>query len=387
MARQLRWWIVAELLVCGGLAVVYLPPRAAPLFGRRMRQYQEAPYRIRVQNLALSWREAELELQLRAYRERLRPEIARRRQLELPGPALLVDWANPPSDSTRRILIGALDGAWAKLGLGATKISVGVVIAAPPPRRPGEPLPPQSGTAYLLPDSSDRSTCLVFLQGQYWSQRLDAPHPKPDPRFETMLVNGLGPCAFYAKYGSPGRDIARWLGARRYDLALNPRWDRSPIDSAAESFLPDPGVIWYWWQVYQYPPDAVACLAGRSSGCRRVILANAGTTSPPPHFLTTERWWWRRPLVGGDRYLADVARAVGSDRFQRFWNSEQPVDTALAEALRAPVGDWTRSWQEGLVSKIQLGPTLPPLPIVLGLALVMGALGLVLGIASRREVA
>ncbi len=386
MARQLKWWIVAELLVCGVLAVVYLPPRTTPLFGRRLRQYREAPYRLRVQGLAEAWRDASLELQLRTYRDRMRPEILRRRQLELPGGATLFDWSQPPSDSARRFIASALDTAWAHLGLGASKISVGVVLASSPPRRSGEPLLPRGGTAYLLPDSSDRSTCLVLLQGPDWSERLESPPTKRNPRFEAMLENGLGPCAFYARFGSPGHDIARWLGARRYDLALYPGWDRPAVDTAAQYLLPDERTPWFWWEVYRYPPDAVACLGGRSSGCRKVILANAGNTSPPPHFLTTEQWWWHRPLVGGERYLADLARAVGGDRFLRFWNSEQPVDTALAEALRAPVGEWTQAWQAGLVPEIRLGPTIPPLATILGLVFAAGALGVVLAIASRRQV-
>jgi len=377
MARQLRWWIAAELLLCGALALVYLPPRKTPLLGRRVRQFEEAPYRVRVQDLAQSWREAALELRLLGYSERMKPELLRRRQLDLPGPALLIDWPEPPSDATRRFLTTALDSAWVQLGLGVSKVSVVVVLAESPSRRTAEPLAPQSAQAFLLPDSSNRSTCLVFLQGPYWRR---------GPRVVALLVNGLGPCAFYARFGSPGRDIARWLGARRYDLALDPQWHRPPADSAVRYYLPDRSAPWFWWEVYRYPPEAVACLAGRPSGCRQAILASAGTTTPPPHFLTTERWWWRRPLVDGDRYLADVAGAVGSDRFLRFWNSEQPVDTALAEALRAPVGEWTQTWQAGLVPVIQLGPTIPPLSTYLGLTLAAGALGLVLRVASRREV-
>lgn len=386
MARQLKWWILAELLVCGALTVAYLPPRNAPLFGRRVRQYQEAPYRLRVQALADAWREAALELRLRGYRDRMRPELLRRRQREQPGAALLVDWPNPPSDSVRLFIAAALDTVWAQLGLGLSKISVGVVVTGSPARVIGEPAQPQNGTAYLLPDSSDRSTCLAYLQLPYWQRQLETSHPKHDPRFDAILLNGLGPCAFYAKFGSPGSAVARWLGARRYDLALNPEWHRSPLDSAAMDFFPDRRAPWFWFEVYQHPPQAVACLAGRAPACREAILARANTSDPPPHFLTTDRWWWHRPLAGGDRYLADVARAIGSDRFLRFWNSELPADTALAEALRAPVGDWTKSWQARIGPDIQLGPTLPLLPIVLGLALVVGAIGLVLGIASRREV-
>src|SRR5256886_6034046 len=50
-----------------------------------------------------------------------------------------------------------------------------------------------------------------------------------------------------------------------------------------------------------------------------------------PRFLQSDpRGWWRgQRLLYSDRYLADVAREVGHDRFLRFWNSPDPVDTAL----------------------------------------------------------
>ena len=91
-------------------------------------------------------------------------------------------------------------------------------------------------------------------------------------------------------------------------------------------------------------------------------------------------------LVGGDRYLADVLRTTGDDRFLKFWNTTLPIDTALAVALKAPVGDWTVRWQRELVPTLPLTPVLRPhelLPglLVIGLALVRTVL-----LVRRREV-
>jgi len=388
MARQLKWWIGAVLLACGALAVAYLPPRATPLFGRRYRVLEPpTPYRLRVEALAAAWREADLQIRLLDYRDRLGPELRRRRQLEIPGAAVLIDWPEPLPDSVRASIGSVLDTAWARLGLGATKISVAVILASRADDKvPGRPPQPQVATAYLLPDTSDRSTCLVYLKGDYWARQLRTTSPRGDAQFEKLLQSGMGPCAFYARFGSPGRDIARWLSARRFDLALYPRWQQVDDSTDRSMLVPDRHASWFWWQVYQYPPEAIACLAGRRDACRSAVMASVGSQSPPTRLLTIERWWRRQALAGGDRYLADVVRRVGSERFQHFWNSDLPADTALAAALRKPVGDWTRDWQAGLVPPIDLGPAIPPGSVLLGLALAAAALGLALRTAARREV-
>ena len=387
MARELKWWIAATLLGCTAVGFVYLPPRAKPLLGRRFHEPPPAtPYRLRVQELAGAWRDATMELRLLAYRDRLGPELERRRALEVAGPAVIVEWPDAP-ESLRAYVAAALDTAWTRLGLGVSKISVGVVYTAGTPKATAvEPSQPQGSTTYLLPDSTDRNTCLVFLRGFYWSRRLLAePQPVRDQRFEAFLQNELGPCAFYAAFGAPGRDIRRWLGARRFDLALYPLWAQAPKNES-QNLLPDRSQPWFWMQVYSYHPNAIACLAGRSEACRTAVLTGAGTTDPPPPIVTTDRWWWHQALVGGDRYLADAVRTIGRERFRRFWSSELAVDTALAAAFRMPVGEWTQRWQASLVPPFRLGPAVPPGSILLGLLLAAVALVSVVRTVSRREV-
>ena len=91
-------------------------------------------------------------------------------------------------------------------------------------------------------------------------------------------------------------------------------------------------------------------------------------------------------LVPGERYLSDVARDVGRDRFLGFWSSTLPVDTALALALKKPVGQWTAEWQRSYVPRLRLGAA-APLGAYL-LALLLGALAVtsVAFTASRRQV-
>jgi hypothetical protein len=373
MARQLRWWIGAALLVCVAVALIYLPPRAAPLFTRRFQLLEPTPYRLRVQELADAWRAAALELRLRQYRERLRPELNRRRALETPGPAVLLDWPDA-SDSLRRVFAAKLEADWRHLGLEVSKVSVAVVLALD--RAATDTIQPsqQGGSlAFLLPDSSDRATCVVLQTA-------------PTIKWLRGTVN-LGPCAFYAAFGAPGRDIGRWLSARDFDLAIAPLWTRNR-PSRGGGWLLERDQPWFWWEVYHHQPDGVACLAGRPSRCRSAVVDPRQPAGEPAHLVTVDQRWFRRPpaLAGGTHYLADVVRSVGRERFRRFWNSELPVDTALAEALRMPVGEWTRRWQADLVPPIPLGPAPAAGPTLLGFLLAAAALGLVLRTVRHREV-
>jgi hypothetical protein len=390
MARELRWWIAIPLLACAVLAFAYLPPRATPLWQTRFRVLERpTPYRSRVQELADEWRSVTLERQLLDYRERLRPELQHRRALEVPGPALLFTGSITVSDSARRLVRAILDTAWARMGIGIPKVSVGVVLDVG--WQPVPDLPSRSETirGYLLPDSSDRSTCLVFLSARYWAkQLLGQPRPRRSRDLEAFLHGGIGPCAFFAAFGTPGREIRRWLGAREFDLATMP-WGRRGRDqrygSLTENLDPRIDPMWFWFEAYSFPTAAVACIAGRSDGCRTSVLT-AASTGPPPRLLKSTRWWQHQALAGGEHYLADVVEAIGRERFRQFWNSEEPVDTALAIALRAPVGTWTRDWQAGFVPPIRLGPAVSVPSAALGLLLGALALGMVVATVRRREV-
>lgn len=86
------------------------------------------------------------------------------------------------------------------------------------------------------------------------------------------------------------------------------------------------------------------------------------------------------------RYLAEVAREIGPERFLRFWNSPDPVDTALATALRAPVGEWTERWQRRFAPRLLVGSSAPLDATLLAIAVAAVAVAIVALGVSRREV-
>jgi hypothetical protein len=393
MARQLRWWIAAPLGACLVIAIAYLPPRPMPLLGQRFfRVFQTfeppTPYRLRVQELAQRYRITSFELTMREYGEAMRPELERRRTFEIRGPAVYFT-GDSLSDSARGLVRAMLDREWSHLGLDVSKISVGVVVdlVLNRPRSAELPLHMPQADASLIPDSSKRTTCLAYVPIIYWWRPgvLTQTHPAPSKGLAELLHNGLGACAYFAAFGAPGHDIGRWLESRHYEFALDPWGLRVPPESTRAGSLLDEDKPWFWSFVYRYQPGAVQCMAGRADACRRTALAGGSGDLAP--VVSTERQWWKPPsLAGANRYFADLVDEIGPERFGRFWNSELTADTALATAMRMPVGEWTRRWQATLVPPIRLGPEAPPSAMVLATLLGVAAVVLVMRTATRRQV-
>jgi hypothetical protein len=395
MARGVKGWVAATVLMLGGVALAYLPPR-----GARADRYRSAfvvtPFlhptaaRLRVQGLAEEWRRTQATVRLMEGRERL-PAGAR-------GPTLLLTGFDSIPAAAHRRVAAALDTVWQHLGLDETKVIVGVSVELRTPRPEASHTPRMNleTPAYLLPDSSHRAACIALIPASiYWTSVIlgrQAPGQLSGvPHLQLWLKGVLGPCAFYAAFGAPGKPVLHWLGRRGFDLALYPDWDAAPgaTSGGAEFRMIDRRTYWYWDFIYHQSFTAVACLAGRSSSCRAAVVGRADEVvdDSVPRFVTSSRWWWRQQqLVGGERYLGDVAREVGRERFLRFWNSSMPVDTALAAALRAPVGEWTKRWQGRFAPRLPLGPAAPLRAMLLGIVLAGAAVASVVLTASRRQV-
>jgi len=395
MARELRWWLAAVLLACGAVALAYLPPRGAGRKSRwRDQSFGQTPARLRAQALAFQWRAANMALRLPEYRKRLQPELLRRREHDEPGPALLLEAHDSLPAFARARLAATLDTVSRQLGLGVTKVSVGLVVdlrryvSAKAGETPSQDV---ESPAFLFPDSSDRTTCVALIPAWRWTGTLVAQPPVHSQEVKDWLRTGLGPCAFYAVYGAPGKGVEHWLANRGYDLARVPLWDRERPDRFEELFgMSENGTGWWWRSVYQFPVTAIGCMAGRTMSCRAGVLSGAEQASDdsPPRFLDSDpgRWWWGQRVLYSYRYLADVAREVGHERFLRFWNSPEPVDTALATALKMPVGEWTERWQRRFVPRLPLGPAAPVSATVIGLLLGGAAVAVVSLGAKRRQV-
>ena len=388
---SLKGWVVAGLLGCLALALAYLPPRGATSSGSPFFVGQSpsgTPARQRAQALAEEWRNADAAVRLLEDRPRVKGDSLRA------SPAIVFRGATLSPNSVRDVET-VMDSVWRALGLGETKVRVTLAIELQRPYTSVDaPTPLQDRVAYLAPDSTHRTDCIAYLPaGPYWTSFILGKRDAMQDglgRFAQWLQAGLGPCAFYAAYGNPGRPVQSWLAARNWDLGLY----LGSHGIAGERFssltiLGDPRFPWFWDGVYSFPPATVACLAGRPSGCRAAVLAGAAEERmiPIPNVVLAERRWWRaQHLLPGERYLGDIARTVGRDRFLAFWTSGEPVDTALAAALKRPVGEWTADWERGFVQPIRLGPAAPLEGVVMALTIAVFAIVLVAGTASRRQI-
>src|SRR2546426_595997 len=118
--------------------------------------------------------------------------------------------------------------------------------SSPPARARAAAAPSQdfASPAYLFPDSSDRTTCVALIPAWQWTR---TPAGMAPATMEYWLRTGLGPCAFYAVYGAPGRGVREWLARRGYDLARVPLWDRDRAERPQDSFLIyQDGTRWWW---------------------------------------------------------------------------------------------------------------------------------------------
>jgi hypothetical protein len=390
---SVKRWILAGLVGCVAVALAYLPPRGATprdgsIFVSQSRR--GTPARQRAQAVADEWRAADASLRLLRARRQLQAVLQEAKAgtslVVVSESAEVMTAAAPVADS-------AIHLAWRQLGLGETKVRVAVIIElAASSQMRARPLLEAGVATYLAPDSADRTTCVAVLPaGTYWTRvfRGDLRDRPPLEAVVRFFEAGLGPCAFYAAYGTPSKSVRGWLVSHQWDLALT--LDAGARRRQANSLIgmADPRYPWFWDAIYSLPPTAVACLASRPAGCSAAVLSGAGDDPavPLPDITRVDRRWGRVPrLVEGQRFLGDVARTVGRDRFLGFWTSPLPVDTALAAALKRPVGEWTADWQRDFVRPVRLGPAAPLGGVATAFGLAALALALVAVTASRRQV-
>jgi hypothetical protein len=396
MAPGLRLWLAAPLAACAAIAFALLPPRGevgppGVRFGPRQPRVTAA--RLRAQGLADQWRAAQGALELAELRERSTPSGSL---------TVLLTGVDQLPAGAPALVRATLDSIWGDLGLAETKVGVVFILQLHRAARPGDvPVYGPLSATYLLPDSGHRTTCAVLLPaGLYTTEVLLERRPRGFNRerwraqFAQSLQAGLGPCAFYAAFGTPGKAVGSWLARRKFDLALLPAWVQPRRGGLVNPLWFDdpmlPHLRWYWDMIYRFSPSTVACLGGRAEACAAAVLDESGPgyRDTAPSLIATEfRGFWRtQRLLPGERFLGEVASDIGRERFVQFWSSPEPVDTALAAALRMPVGEWTARWERRHVPRLRLGPAQPPGAVALALLLAVAAVGAVAASARRRQV-
>ncbi|MFN8652502.1 MAG: hypothetical protein U0133_11400 [Gemmatimonadales bacterium] len=397
MARSLIRWLGGTAAAVVVLGAFYLPPRGMPTWAwRRMPIRTENESRLRARKLVSEFVEANAVLQELRFRARIDSALAARRAAGQVGPVLLLDQPDTQMVRVAPALQAGLDQYWKQLGLGDTKVTFAAIVRDPSTIRGGNLLYRFEMTgytsSYILPDTVNRTTCLAQVRFPGWiSKRKYFP-----PRYLTSWsAAALGPCAFYARFGVPSLRVEQWLGRRRFDLALYPAWNepegrrRSGYDDEqAPSFSLFEG-IWRNW-VYNFSPRVAGCYAGRPEACRASVAwfdKPAVDQLRPRAVLPYDSWQPSKLLLNGSAsFLSEVARDAGPERFQDFWTTDLPVDSALTLALGKPVGDYTVEYQRRLGKAPRFGASARPLDVALSLLFGLVVVGLTLVAQGRREV-
>jgi hypothetical protein len=266
MARQLSRWALATLAACAVVAVAYLPPRgtAAPRVSWTFWDRPTSSVHREAQRLAEAWRHASHAVRLAEARYRFEQAFAHRRASDIPGAALLITTDDSVPAEFERTVRQALDSVWHDLGLGVSKVAVGVELdVARGPRTADADLPPVPRVrSYLLPDSTDRAACVAYVPAQGWQFTLNrTPPEKRAEQVEYWIRGGLGPCGFFAAFGTPGQPVRRWLGNRRYSLAVRPDWGspRPPSEQGWAAYVGGAATgRWSWRHFGMLPFSTVA---------------------------------------------------------------------------------------------------------------------------------
>jgi len=388
MARSVTRWVVAGLLACCAVAVALLPPRESGVrysmslgyieparLNRERLRFEDAIARLRLLRLRDS-------LPGRSDSKALDPR-GRLRVIADPGiPARVVDvvallseqsWdRSEPHDSAISVVVAALIDTAGEVEGFRREVPWGM------------------RSAYLVPTAEDEPRCVRVVDFG-WSELeaiADGQSPVVGAWRMASLRRGIGSCAYYAAFGVPGKDIARWLVAWHYLPIANADWTGS-----------EPEERYAWLHASQqlgrlwFHADFMGCAAGDLSRCGLALWKAPGQDRWParlagldaPGVVYSGRSWSYGYRYGDGlgpaaaEYLGDMVGRFGRERFQRFWTSDAPFEEAFREAMGVPLDEWTMEWARTYVGAPRTAGHVPWGSAVLSLALaavVVGAAGL-----------
>ncbi|MBI4419934.1 MAG: hypothetical protein HY560_03845 [Gemmatimonadetes bacterium] len=379
----MRRWIIAAALGCAAVATAYLPPavvdrdRPAWMYG-----LDQLPERRAARAIGEALDKTSRDLQGAERAQLLALEVKALGTRGGSSPALVFQgrW----DVRVRAAMRATFDSLWHEL----QPVSTASGMVAVAGWGQGGP------HITALPSVTDGRTCAVHLPAGFFAGRSNDPALR-----RGWLERGVAKCGYYAAFGLPGPTIERWLGDRRYDVAgaLGWRSDVAPAEEPEEvPFLLRPVVTFFYfafnpvWSSLRGPSlDALACAQGDMIRCRVVAFTPVGepfwAVSPTlPRGVLAGFPWREGPAA---RYLSDLVREMGRDRFTRFWRSAAPVDSAFASAFGVSIEEWTRRWLRQQLRFVPARTAPGPGLVMQGLLVVLVAAAAVSLYSTRRQVA
>jgi hypothetical protein len=313
------------------------------------------------------------------------------------------------SEAIARQLDSLIRDRWARAAAGRSARTViaavldssTVVGGAVRPRTIGS----TSITAFL-PDSSAHTPCVSIL-------RIPMPISARTPTsFRRDLIAPetigalLGPCLYYAAFGTPGTSVARWLREGGWRLAHVTDWHALP-----PTFAPPPRLVYTRLPSsnavipsFAYQPrlwtstSGLACLAGEPGRCMSALV---------PRGRDDADTLWRRRIVsttGADErafrmprarsalgpsegwLLSEMVRTLGKERFAAFWRSNEPLADAFRAATNQSLDAWVHDWAVRMYGPLPIGPGLNQSAAFTGAGFLIVAMILAAAVARVRRV-
>ncbi|HEY6807375.1 MAG TPA: hypothetical protein VI160_01205 [Gemmatimonadales bacterium] len=397
MAPGLKPWIGGVLAAWAIIAFALLSGHARRGAAGDQPAASGGRWAARAAELAERWRGADTRWRIEAYRDALAAPADSARAAGGTAPLLRID--GPATPAQREALRAQLADRWRRAAPEGFKVAVALVIVRDRDARARAPadVPDAArarGITFAFPDSLHRALCLAVVPDGFYGQRyFRAPTPAITAPVIRWLEQGLGPCAFYGAFGSPGHEIGRWMNGQGYRFAIDPHWwDRTGRRDLGY-WTPDPDrsmarqpAAWWTYFYSALPWDGVACYAGRASRCARAVFDSTALPDSQPSRWTSTEWWRDQAFMSGTGYLSDLEADLGTDRFARLWNADVPLDSAFALAAGTSLAEWTQRWARRTGPTITAGPGAPPLDELSGVVFAALALAAVTWYAGRRQI-
>lgn len=374
--NALAKWALGTIGVAGLAAAVIVPKTGidADAPGAREREaayraWQDAVVEVRVAN-ELAWR-AEAREAVRAL-----PRQA--------GTAAIVRIDPRVTARAATGLREQFDAELRALGDGAPRHPVALIVVVM------DSVPARSDALYarsaiVLPErAGDPCATVVFVPARF-----------PGSAGIRGTQRALGPCAFYAQYGTPSEANNAWMRETRataaafrtvpHGLAVPTK----PIDLERRGRYAESSLL-----------DILACRAGDDARCRAVF----SPTGPDGlQFGDSDSEIRRRVreqeagVLLGQGYVYDAATYVlragllarladqlGPDRFGALWRGPVRIDEALPQQLGRPVERWVYDEVVAGTTPYSAGPTLPGVSIAAALAIIIALGALAIARSPRR---
>jgi hypothetical protein len=145
-------------------------------------------------------------------------------------------------------------------------------------------------------------------------------------------------------------------------------------------------------------PAGVACIAGESGACRRMLFGRASSavdsawrsrvvTSYGSSYFSFYFLPQQTPLGPNVGWiLSDMARTLGPDRFERVWRSPLPVPDAFKQASGEDIDDWIRAWARRMYGTVDVIPTISNTGLIAGVLVIAAAFAGAVLIERKRRV-